>query len=67
MKTFNVFVTAYDGELDARLFEILAIDEELATSAARMAINHMWPDAICSKMIITEKGLCLDMLEPSNN
>lgn len=67
MKRFKVFLCAYDGQINTRLFELLALDEELVRSVASLTIDTMWPDSTSSSILIDESRLCLDMLEPSMN
>jgi hypothetical protein len=67
MKTFNIFVVAWDGQLNSKLFEVKAIDAELARAAASDAIPQLWPRATETTMIMAEHKLNLDMLEPSMN
>ena len=67
MKTFKLFLCAYDGQINTRMLEVLALDEELALSVARLAVNTLWPDSTSSSIIIDESRVCLDMLEPSMN
>jgi hypothetical protein len=67
VKRFKVFLCAYDGQINTRLFELLALDEELVRSVASLTIDTMWPDSTSSSILIDESRLCLDMLEPSMN
>jgi hypothetical protein len=67
VKTFNIFVVAWDGQLNSRMFEVGALDEQLAVASAEEALLQIWPDATQTTMIIAQQRMCLDMLEPSMN
>ena len=67
MKKFDVFICSHDTDLNSRVLQVDAVDEELAEGAAKLAINVLWPDAFISRYTVIQRTIPLDMLEPSMN
>ena len=67
MKSFSLYICAYEFDLEAKIIDIMAKDEELAEEVAKFAIKEYWPYAKMSSYIVYERCINLEMLTPSDN